>query len=535
MYYGGTMKSNIIKYIFIIFVIGIIGYAIYEIYYKQDTLAENKIENEAETQTEILTNMRLGIANFDNINPIISKNRDVINLSTIIYEPLMTLSEDYHLELALAKECSRINDKTYIVTLKNDLKWEDGSSITGRDVQFTVEKLKEGKSIYSDNVKNVSSVEIIDGQTVRINLSKEENFFEYNLIFPIISSTQFSKEQDFFSSRIAPMSSGMYKVKTATSTTMELVQNANWHGATETSRKIDSIQINFYSTMGDAYNSFKIGNIDMLCTSNVNIKDYIGTIGYTNKDYKGRELDFISLNCKDTILENKEVRQAIDYAINKKKIISSVYSNEYYLSSFPIDYGNYLYPKESTSHYSQEKAKKVLEDNGWTYKYGRWQKTENYSTKTIRLTLVVERSNEERVKVAELIEEQLEDIGISVSLNKVSDKNYQNYLSKKNYDMIITGIYNGYSPDLSYFLGDENIANYENEEIKTILNDLQTITDEETIQQKYQRIIEIYEEEVPYICLYRNKGKVIYSMKLTGEFNPTNYTAYYHLEKWYRQ
>lgn len=447
----------------------------------------------------------------------------------------MTLSQDYHLELALAKECSKINETTYIVKLKDDIKWEDGSSITGRDVQFTIEKLKEGKSIYSDNVKNVSSVEIIDGQTIRINLAKAENFFEYNLIFPIISSTQFSGEEDFFKSRIAPMASGMYKVKSATSTTMELVENTNWHGAAETSRKINSIQIYFYGSMGDVYNSFKIGNVDMICTSNVNIKDYIGTIGYTNKEYKGRELDFIAINCQDTILANKEVRQAIDYAINKKKIISSVYGNEYYLSSFPIDYGHYLYPKESTSHYNQEKAKKVLEDAGWTYKYGRWQKTENYVTQTIRISLVVDSSNKQRVKVAKLIEEQLEDIGIYVSLYEVSNKNYKDYLNKKNYDMIITGIYNGYSPDLSYFLGEENIANYENEEMKTILEDLQSITDEETIKQKYQRIVEIYEDEVPYICLYRNKGKVVYNIKLTGEFNPTSYTAYYHLEKWYRQ
>lgn len=447
----------------------------------------------------------------------------------------MTLSQDYHLELALAKECSKINEMTYIVKLKDDIKWEDGSNITGRDVQFTIEKLKEGKSIYSDNVKNVSSVEIIDGQTIRINLAKEENFFEYNLIFPIISSTQFSGEEDFFKSRIAPMASGMYKVKSATSTTMELVENINWHGAAETSRKINSIQIYFFGSMGDIYNSFKIGNVDMICTSNVNIKDYIGTIGYTNKEYKGRELDFIAINCQDTILANKEVRQAIDYAINKKKIISSVYSNEYYLSSFPLDYGHYLYPKESTSHYNQEKAKKVLEKAGWTYKYGRWQKTENYVTQTIRISLVVDSSNKQRVKVAKLIEEQLEDIGIHVSLYEVSNKNYKDYLNKKNYDMIITGIYNGYSPDLSYFLGEGNIANYENEEMKTILEDLQSITDEETIKQKYQRIIEIYEDEVPYICLYRNKGKVVYNIKLTGEFNPTSYTAYYHLEKWYRQ
>lgn len=529
------MKSNIIKYIFIIFVIAIIGFAIYKIYNQKEAAENNEQTNTIEAKEQILTNMRIGISNFDNINPIISQNRDIINLSTIIYEPLLTLSENYQLELSLAKEYSRINEKTYIIKLKDNIKWEDGTPITGRDIQFTIEKLKEGKSIYSSNVKNIDSVEIIDVSTVRINLLKEEAFFEYNLIFPIISSNQFLGEKNFFQSRLAPISSGRYKVKSAATDSMELVKNNNWYGNEESPSKIDNIKIIFYNTMGDAYNSFKIGNIDMICTSNVKISDYIGTIGFTTKDYKGRELDFISINCNNSILSNKEVRQAINYAIDKKKIISSVYSNEYYISSFPIDYGNYLYTKESMSSYNQNQAKKVLENAGWKYQYGRWQKTDNYLTKTLRLELVVDLSNEQRVKVAELIEKQLEDIGINVSLYKVSNSSYKSYLKNKNYDIIITGVNNGYSPDLSYFLGENNIANYKNEEITNILNDLKTITDTEKIKEKYNRIIQIYEDELPYICLYRNKAKVIYSMKLTGEFEPNNYSAYYHIEKWYRQ
>lgn len=529
------MKSNIIKYIFILFVIFIIGFATYKIYYKEENTEANEQESVIETSEEVITNMRIGIAGFDNINPIISQNRDIINLSSVIYEPLISLTEDYKLELGLAQEYSKINGKTYIIKLKENLKWEDGSPITGKDIQFTIQKLQEGDSVYSDNVDKISSVEIIDSLTLRITLSEEEKFFEYNLIFPIISSKQFENVEDFYKSRIAPMSSGMYKVKSASTDSMELVQNDNWYEAESVSRRIDNIKINFYSSMGDAYNSFKIGNIDMICTSNVNIKDYIGTIGFTTKDYKGRELDFISINCEDTVLANKEVRQAINYAINKKKIISSVYGNEYYISSFPIDYGSYLYDKDSTSNYSQRKAKKVLEDAGWTYKYGRWQKTEEYYTRTISLKLVVDNSDKDRVKVAKLIEEQLEDIGIRVSLYQVSNKNYKGYLKSKDYDLILTGVYNGYSPDLSYFLGKDNLANYNNEEILTILDELKNINDENIIKEKYRRIIEIYEEELPYICLYRNKSKVIYNMKLIGEFNPNNYTAYYNLENWYRQ
>ena len=255
------MKSNFIKYIFILFVIFIIGFAAYKIYYKEEPLEEENQTNTIETSEQILTNMRIGVASFDNINPIISQNRDVINLSTIIYEPLMSLTEDYKLEMHLAKECSKIDEKTYVVKLKDNLKWEDGSQIIGGDVKFTIEKLQEGESIYSTNVERIDTVEIIDLLTVRINLKEQTSFFEYNLIFPIISSNQFSGEAEFFKSRVVPMSSGMYKVKSAASDSIELVKNNNWYQTADVPRKIEDIKIKFYDTMGDVYNSFKIGNM----------------------------------------------------------------------------------------------------------------------------------------------------------------------------------------------------------------------------------------------------------------------------------
>ena len=63
---------------------------------------------------------------------------------------------------------------------------------------------------------------------------------------------------------------------------------------------------------------FKLGNIDLINTNKINIEDYVGTMGY-NKQYEGREYDFLALNCEDTILKYKEVRQAINYAIDKEK------------------------------------------------------------------------------------------------------------------------------------------------------------------------------------------------------------------------
>lgn len=276
------MKSNLIKYIFIIFVVSIIGFAIYKINFKN---TDNNEVNETITVQNIQKEesiLNIGISDFDNINPLITNNQDIISLSTIIYEPLIKITDNYNIELRLAKEWSKTNEKTYLIKLKDNLKWEDGTSVTGTDVKFTIEKLQEGKSVYLDNVKNIKSVEIIDNNTIKLNLNKEEPFFEYNLIFPIVSKEQF-KEEDFYKSRLAPISTGMYKVISATTEKIELSINENWYNSNNIERKISKVVVNFYDTMGDVYNSLKIGNIDMLCTSKTDTEEYIGTIRHFYK------------------------------------------------------------------------------------------------------------------------------------------------------------------------------------------------------------------------------------------------------------
>lgn len=271
------MKSNLIKYIFIVFVVFIIGFAVYKINFKDsDNNEVNETNTVKNTQNEESI-LNIGISDFDNINPLITNNKDIISLSTIIYEPLIKITDDYNIELRLAEEWSKTNDKTYLIKLKDNLKWEDGTSVTGTDVKFTIEKLQEGKSVYSDNVKNIKSVEIIDGNTIKLNLNNAEAFFEYNLIFPIVSYAQF-KDEDFYKSRLAPISTGMYKVISATTEKIELSINENWYNSNDVERKISKVVVNFYDTMGDVYNSLKIGNIDMLSTSKTDTEEYIGTI-----------------------------------------------------------------------------------------------------------------------------------------------------------------------------------------------------------------------------------------------------------------
>ena len=523
------MKSNIFKYIFIIFVIGITIFAIVKI--QSDNKEQDNI-NQENIEKEKVTEITLGIASFDNINPIISNNKNIQDISRLIYEPLFTISSDYKLESCLAEEVAKQNATTYIVKLKDNVRWADGEKFLAEDVRFTVNKLKEIGSIYSSNVQHITSIDIVDDYTININLDQEVPFFEYNLTFPIMSYQYYLDKE--FNSTIVPVGTGMYKVSDVQSSYITLVQNSNWWN-TSVKPTLTKITINIYSTIGEMYNSFKSGNIDLISTQNSNIQDYIGTIGYAAKELKGREHDFIAFNTQSNFLSRTEVRIAISYSIDKTNIVSSIFNNRYYTSSFPLDYGNWIYQEQdSSTGYNPDQAKQVLQEAGWTYRNKFWQKTENRKTIRLSLNLVVKASDGTRVAVAQNIKQQLGNQGIEINIIQANNEQYTNYLNNKNYDMILCSINLSLSPDLTTFFGSNNLANYSNDEVNNIMNEIKNTTDENILKERYKRLGEIYKNEVPYISLYNNKFTVAYSTGLVGDVAPTWYDVFNNIENWYK-
>lgn len=524
------MKSNYFKYIFIIFAIVIMIFAIVKIK-SEDQKKESQIyETKKETEEEV-KEIKLGIASFDSINPILSKNKNVQDISKLIFEPLMTLTSDYKLETCLAKEWAKQNETTYIIKLKEDRKWSDGNKFTAEDVRYTIDRLKDSDTIYASNVKDVTTVEVVDDTTIRIILSQEVPFFEYNLTFPILSSKYYSDKE--FNADIVPIGTGMYKVSEVQDTALILSKNEYY--LESNNLKLDKITVTTYSSVGELYNSFKTGSIDLISTQNSNLKEYIGTIGYLSKEMKGREHDFIAFNTQSQILSQVNVRKAICYSIDKNNIVSSVFGDNYYTSSFPLDYGTWIYnEQEASSGYNLEQAKQILTDNGWTYKYKNWQKTENYKTQRISLNFVVKASDENRVKVADNIKQQLENQGFRINLIKANDAQYQSYLTNKNYDMILCSINLSVSPDLSTFFGSNNLANYSNEEVTSIMNEVKNSNDEEKLKQNYKRLGEIYKTEMPYLSLYNNKYIVAYSQTLAGTLEPNWFYQFYNIKDWHK-
>ena len=84
-----------------------------------------------------------------------------------------------------------------------------------------------------------------------------------------------------------------------------------------------------------------------------------------------------------------------------------------------------------------------------------------------------------------------------------------------------------------HYFGEGNLANFSNNETSEIMNYINNISDEEELKTKYQKLYEIYNEEVPYIGIARNKIAVITNSYLSGEIRARWYNLFFGINEWY--
>src|SRR5699024_3434042 len=111
---------------------------------------------------------------------------------------------------------------------------------------------------------------------------------------------------------------------------------------------------------------------------------------------------------------------------------------------------------------------------------------------------------------------------------------YSSAIEKKSYDIMLCSTYLSPSPDLTTYFGENNLANYSNEEVTTIMNEIKNSTDENILKEKYKRLGEIYKTEIPYLSLYTNKYTVAYNTGLVGEITPNWFSMFYNINTWYK-
>jgi peptide/nickel transport system substrate-binding protein len=493
--------------------------------YKDEKKENSNIQNN-QLKINMIKEFNMGIIEYDTINPILSNNRDIHYIDKLIFNPLIDLSLDFKITNLLAKEFSKINSTTYLIKLKEDIFWHDGTKFTSKDVVFTIENLigSNIKTIYKENVKNIKDIIQIDDYTVKIVLKEGTPFFEYMMCFPILASHSYDK--NFNSLTTLPIGTGKYKILKIEDSKIEIGKfNLEDEG------KINKINIFIKKNMKELYSEFFNKEIDFIITDNIMYEEYIGKMGYNIKSSKGRELEKLVFNTENKLLSNKNIRKAISYAINKQLINYKLYNNKFSNCDFPLDYGSYLDNIQLNIYeYDLNQAKNLLIKEGWKYSNGKWTK----GNIKLQFDLIVNESNEKRVECANQIKEQLNNFGIFINVIKLKDDMYNSYIKSKNYDIILIGNIISNNPNIETYFGENNMSNLKNEELENILKEVRNINNEELLKQKYNRIKEIYLEEIPFMCLYFDNINIITNLNLKGDFSHNWYNLFYNIDDWYK-
>jgi peptide/nickel transport system substrate-binding protein len=250
----------------------------------------------------------------------------------------------------LAQDLPTISDdkKTYTFKLKSGIKFEDGSTITSKDIKYGIERgfagdvlsggptflkqfLDQGQNYpgpYKDTDPNklgLKSVETPDDTTIIFKLAAPFGDFPFLLAMPAAAPVPRAKDTgDKYAN--APVSSGPYKFKSIElGKKVVMDRNPNWDPATDKVRLAlpDTIEL----TIGTEVN--EIDNQQMDGTQDVNVAQTGVQSPAQAKILQSNDLKknadafitgfirYVSINTKVPPFDNIHCRRAVHYATNK--------------------------------------------------------------------------------------------------------------------------------------------------------------------------------------------------------------------------
>jgi peptide/nickel transport system substrate-binding protein len=218
---------------------------------------------------------------------------------------------------------------------------------------------------------------------------------------------------------------------------------------------------------------------------------------------------YLGYNLNNPKFQDKRVRQALNYAIDKKEIIDMVLLGLGSIATGPFTPESWAYnDKVKPAPFDPVKAKKLLQEAGWQDSNADgWLDKDG---ETFEFTIITNQGNEERAKAAQIIQMRLKNIGIKVKIKIVEWSVFlTEFIDKRNFEGVLLGWSLARDPD-NYDIwhssktreSEFNFIGYKNEEVDNALIEARRTFDQEKRQAYYHRIHQIIYDEQPCMFLY---------------------------------
>jgi peptide/nickel transport system substrate-binding protein len=451
------------------------------------------------------------------VDPVAMDNLGAYTVCSIPLEYLCGPGEGAALAPMLAESWKPNADgSVWTFSLRKGVKWHDGSPFTSADVVATLDRLA-GAGLKASIAAGASRA--VDDNTVEVTLLAADGNFPYlvsnwnpqSLITPVkfVAGTTIDA---------MPTGTGPFKLtKYDAATGATYVRNDDWWGGKP---MLDGVELVFSDSPETQIQGVLGGAVQAM----VQFPVIGGDAVFAQKDkftvdaISGASHRQIWMNVREGNFTDKRTRQAIAYGLDREALIATVLGGKGDLANdHPISPIYEFFDKSQPQRKRDvEKAKQLLKDTG---KEG--------------LEITLHAVNLQEIgKTAEVVKQQLEEIGMKITLNvESSDTFYTRWC--KVYDSTVEpagcdggeefGIVdygNRARPDVyltkAYSTGEWNSAHFNNADFNASVKAYQASLDTDGRTKAIKKIQEIANDEVPYAIPYFVNSLTAYANTVSG-------------------
>ncbi len=496
------------------------------------------------------TLVEASIGDISGLIPNITSDSSSQEVGGLIYSGLVRTDKDLRVEGELAERWDVSPDElTLTFHLRRGVKWQDGDPVTARDVDFTYRYMVDPKTptAYGEPFRQIRKAEIVDPYTYRVTYDKPyaPALLSWGTwILPShILEPAWKLGEDLRTTRQNryPIGSGPYVFKEWK--TGEKIVLESYHDYWEGRPFINRVVYRIIPDQSTIFLELKAKNIDMAGLTPIQYRRQTDFPAFRKAFDRYRYLSnsyaYLGFNLRDPRFQDKRVRQAFAYAIDRQEIVDGVLLGLGQPAVGPYKPGTWWFkPDVKTYSFDPARAKALLAEAGW--------KDTNADGILVRdgrpfsFTLRTNQGNQVRQQTAEIIQRRLRAIGVDVKIHIVEWAAFINsFIKKRDFEAILLGWGLGLDPD-QYEIWDSkmtgpdelNHISYKNPRVDDLLEAGRRTFDEAKRKAIYGEFQDIMAEEQPVVFLYVPDSLPVVSSRVRG-IEPAPAGISYNFTKWY--
>lgn len=474
----------------------------------------------------------------------LSKATDVVSFSAIsqVMEGLYEFADDSTSQPALAKAVVEPTDdgKKYTIELKEDGKWSNGDPVTAHDFVYSWQRSADPKtaSEYAhlfEGFKNYEAIKKGEKAPTELGVKAKDDYtleIELDHPIPYLSSllakptfypqhqkTVEEKGDKYATSSENLIYNGAFKLEgwDGTNISWKYVKNDQYREAKNI--KLDEIDVQVVKENGTSLNMFQANEVDI-----IQVKGEFAQQQADNKDLVLREYPstyYLQYNLKNKLVANKNVREAITYAIDSEQLVTSILGD----GSKKID--GFV----PTGIVNPKTGKDFAKESGQLFKSDEkaakaaWEKAKKeLGNEKLEFNLLASDTDLAK-KTAEYLQGTLETElkGLKVNVTTVPFANRLDKMSKGDFDVVLAGWAATFGDPYDFLqLANtgtvQNYGKWENPTYAKLLEESSTTYSNDN-EKRWETLIEAHKEmmkELPYTPLYQSSESFLVKPDVKG-------------------